>query len=230
MTNIFEGKLIRLRAIEPTDWEFFHRWDAESTDTARMTDEIWFPNSTTSAKDFAERESKPREGDFVPLPDRNARRRAGRDDQHALDRPAQRHVHVRTRRPPGSPAQGLRIRSDPIGAALLLRRAPLSEMHRRGLRLQPAVACSLHERLGFTLEGRLRRMIYSDGAFHDALIYGITREEFEEQGLSTCRMSEELTRDRLSSGAYVFLSTMSSVLSTSFILAANFPVSRVKVW
>ena len=28
-------------------------------------------------------------------------------------------------------------------------------------------------------EGRLRWMIYSGGEFHDALIFGMTREEFE---------------------------------------------------
>ena len=37
----------------------------------------------------------------------------------------------------------------------------------------------LHERMGFTLEGRLRRMIYTGGEYHDALFYGMTREEFE---------------------------------------------------
>ena len=38
----------------------------------------------------------------------------------------------------------------------------------------------LHERLGFTLEGRLRRMIYSNGQHHDLLYYGITAEEFAQ--------------------------------------------------
>jgi RimJ/RimL family protein N-acetyltransferase len=37
----------------------------------------------------------------------------------------------------------------------------------------------LHEKLGFVLEGRLRRMIYTNGQFHDALFYGMTREEFD---------------------------------------------------
>ena len=42
----------------------------------------------------------------------------------------------------------------------------------------------LHESLGFTLEGRLRRMIYTNGEFHDLLMYGITKEEFEAQELN----------------------------------------------
>jgi RimJ/RimL family protein N-acetyltransferase len=40
-----------------------------------------------------------------------------------------------------------------------------------------------HESLGFSLEGRLRRMICTDGVFQDALIDGLTREEFEAQAL-----------------------------------------------
>ena len=36
----------------------------------------------------------------------------------------------------------------------------------------------LHEKLGFKLEGRERRMIYTGGAYHDNLIMGITVEEF----------------------------------------------------
>jgi RimJ/RimL family protein N-acetyltransferase len=40
----------------------------------------------------------------------------------------------------------------------------------------------LHESLGFTQEGRLRRMLYSGGEHHDVLVYGITKEEFAANG------------------------------------------------
>jgi RimJ/RimL family protein N-acetyltransferase len=36
----------------------------------------------------------------------------------------------------------------------------------------------LHEKLGFQLEGRLRRMKYAMGQHHDELHFGMTREEF----------------------------------------------------
>ena len=42
-----------------------------------------------------------------------------------------------------------------------------------------AASMKLHESLGFQLEGRLRRMIYSDGQYHDELIYGLTADEFQ---------------------------------------------------
>ena len=35
-------------------------------------------------------------------------------------------------------------------------------------------------RLGCQQEGRIRRHIYTDGKYHDELIFGLTREEFEE--------------------------------------------------
>lgn len=38
----------------------------------------------------------------------------------------------------------------------------------------------LHERLGFTLEGRHRRMAYTHGRHYDALYYGMTHEEFDQ--------------------------------------------------
>jgi RimJ/RimL family protein N-acetyltransferase len=38
----------------------------------------------------------------------------------------------------------------------------------------------LHEGLGFVLEGRLRRTVYTGGAHHDELYFGLTREEFDD--------------------------------------------------
>jgi RimJ/RimL family protein N-acetyltransferase len=41
-----------------------------------------------------------------------------------------------------------------------------------------APSLRLHEDLGFTEEGRLRRMIFNAGAYHDEVHFGITVEEF----------------------------------------------------
>lgn len=37
----------------------------------------------------------------------------------------------------------------------------------------------LHEKLSFVYEGRLRRMVYTNGQFHDQLMLGMTAEEFD---------------------------------------------------
>jgi RimJ/RimL family protein N-acetyltransferase len=38
----------------------------------------------------------------------------------------------------------------------------------------------LHEKLGFVREGRLRRMVYTNGQFYDQLMFGMTCEEFDQ--------------------------------------------------
>lgn len=37
----------------------------------------------------------------------------------------------------------------------------------------------MHEKLGFIFEGRLRRMIYTNGRHYDAIYFGMTKEEFD---------------------------------------------------
>jgi RimJ/RimL family protein N-acetyltransferase len=37
----------------------------------------------------------------------------------------------------------------------------------------------LHQKLGFVLEGRLRRTVYTNGQFFDTLYFGMTSEEFD---------------------------------------------------
>jgi RimJ/RimL family protein N-acetyltransferase len=37
----------------------------------------------------------------------------------------------------------------------------------------------LHERLGFQVEGRLRRMGFTEGRHFDWIVMGLTREEFD---------------------------------------------------
>lgn len=38
----------------------------------------------------------------------------------------------------------------------------------------------LHEKLGFIQEGRIRRTCFYNGAYHDDVLFGMTREEFDE--------------------------------------------------
>ena len=37
----------------------------------------------------------------------------------------------------------------------------------------------LHEKLGFVVEGRRRRQVFFDGQYHDDVLFGLTREEFD---------------------------------------------------
>lgn len=178
MPNIFQGRLVRLRAVEPSDWELHEQWD-QDTEQARLTWFIPFPSSTVSTRQWAEREAE-----------------RGADGDHfrfqieSLDQVLVGGINTHT--------CDLRNGTFRYGISILpqhQRKGYASEAIRLVLRYffdeRRYQKCNvevfsfnepsqkLHESLGFTLEGRLRRMIYTGGAFHDALIYGITREEFE---------------------------------------------------
>ena len=38
----------------------------------------------------------------------------------------------------------------------------------------------MHEALGFQIEGRPRRNVFTGGAYHDEVLLGMTRDEFDE--------------------------------------------------
>lgn len=38
----------------------------------------------------------------------------------------------------------------------------------------------LHEKLGFVYEGRIRRVVYTNGQLHDQIFMGMTKEEFDQ--------------------------------------------------
>ena len=178
MPNIFAGQLVRLRAAEPADWEAFFQADRASTDHARLTHEIWFPSSSLASRAWVEREAQRPEGEaFRFMIERLDGTLVGSLNTHTC--------HPRN----GTFSYGLAIFPEyqHHGYASEAIRLVLGYYfhERRYQKVTVEVfafnepSMRLHERLGFTLEGRLRRMIYTDGAFHDALIYGLTREEFE---------------------------------------------------
>lgn len=177
MPNVFQGNRVRLRAIEPSDWEFFVPNELD-TDSGRLTDEIWFPSSHDSIRAWAEKQAKRPEGE------------AFRFAIETLDGAFAGTINTDSVNPRcGTFMYGLAIppeqrrkgyASDAIRVVLRY------YFHERRYQKVNAEVYSfnipsqhLHGSLGFTLEGRLRRMIYSGGSFHDALIYGMTREEFD---------------------------------------------------
>jgi len=177
MAAIFEGKKIRLRAVEESDWELHYNWNLDS-DNGRMTDEVWFPTSRTFVKEWAEREAKGgNEGDnFRFQIETLAGELVGTINTHTCNPRC------------GTFNYGLAIHpdyrrngyaSESIGLVL---RYYFDERRYQKVNATVysfnAASIALHERLGFVLEGRIRRLIYSGGTLHDELIYGLTNEEF----------------------------------------------------
>lgn len=179
-TYFWQGHLIRLRAVEPSDWEIFHEWNSDSY-AARETYHLPFPRSEEATRRWTEKEALrwPEDDVFRLVIETLAGEIVGTINTHSCD--------LRN----GTFAYGLAIgeehrRKGYASEAITL----VLRFFFQELRYQKATvhvysfneaSIQLHERLGFQLEGRLRRMIYSQGLHFDELIFGITAEEFEKE-------------------------------------------------
>jgi len=177
MANIWQGKLVRLRAVEPEDWQVFFDW-GQDTDFGRWSYWIPFPRSREAARkwtadlalaDVNNHESRwvieTLAGDFI-----------GTLNTHTCDPRV------------GTFQYSLGIKRDHwrngyASEAIWL----VLGYFFRELRYQKVNAhvyafnepsLQLHRKLGFREEGRLRRMVYTGGQHHDEVIFGLTAEEF----------------------------------------------------
>lgn len=176
--SIWDGRLVRLRAIEAGDWSAFQRIALDS-DAARLGYEVPFPRDAQAALRWAEQQSHQKDGsdDFrwgIETLDDSVL--VGSINTHGCD--------SRT----GAFEYGISIAREHWGngyardAITILFRYYFDE-----LRYEKANATvyafnepsqRLHEKLGFTLEGRIRSNVYAAGERHDELWYGMTAAEF----------------------------------------------------
>lgn len=180
MQNLFEGQLVRLRALEPGDAEtlFRHRQD---TEIARRDARIQWPRSLAAIRHRLENPSDGSSTDDVELAITT------RDDQLVGGIDVQ---STDRRNGTFSIGVGLTDRSAwgkgyAKESMLLVLRAMFHE--RRYQKCNIAVyafngrALALYHRLGFQEEGRLRRNYFTNGEYHDEILLGLTREEFDER-------------------------------------------------
>ena len=176
-TNIWQGQKIRLRAVESKDWEVFHLWD-QDTEAARNSYFIPFPSAPEAAQKwtFEEASRKAVSDHFRFVIEDLEGNLVGTLNTHSCE-PRN-----------GTFSYGVAVRSEfqRLGYATeaieLVLRYFFDE-----LRYQKATvsvfsfnepSLKLHERLGFVIEGRQKRMIYTNGHFFDNLLLGLTVEEF----------------------------------------------------
>jgi RimJ/RimL family protein N-acetyltransferase len=178
--SAFGGQRVRLRAIEPEDWETFYAWN-QDTAAMRGLNLAQFPQSKASAREWAANwATRPAERDnaFFVIENLDGEI-VGSIDSKECD---PRH---------GTFSYGLGVRREhyrkgyATEAVLLLLRHLFRERRYQKVTIhvysfnEPSLR--LHERLGFQQEGRLRRMFFVDGAWVDKVIFGMTAEEFEQQ-------------------------------------------------
>lgn len=180
MSEYWQGNLVRLRAIEPSDGEFYQQLNMQPF-VDRNQDQIFPPSSLHRQNKRAEEKSQE---DFendnfaFQIEELASGELTGCIDTH--------HCDPRT----GVFSYGIaldeRFRGKGLAkeAVLLVLRYYFQE--RRYQKCDVGVfdfntdSARLHEKLGFTLEGRRRRATYTGGQFHDMLLYGITDDEFRQ--------------------------------------------------
>jgi len=178
-TSNWQGRKVRLRAIEPGDWETYAAWNLDD-EQARCLAAVPFPQSREAVRRWAEQEAlrRPEDDRFRFVVENGADEAVGDVTTHRCDRRV------------GTFSYGLNVRrehrrrgyaSEAIGLVL--------RFYFRELRYQKVTvdvfdfntpSVRLHEKLGFRLEGRLRRMTFGDGRFSDVLVYGLLAEEFDD--------------------------------------------------
>ncbi|MEX2081228.1 MAG: GNAT family protein [Dehalococcoidia bacterium] len=177
-TTSWAGALVRLRAVEPADWEHFRRWD-EDTESARFGYFVHMPVSEKTNQQFAEDVSR----------DSQDHNRRWIIETLAGEPAGSLNVHGAEPRN-GTFEYGLTVAREHWGkgfgaeAITIVLRYYFDE-----LRYQKVLSVvysfnersqRLHQKLGFVEEGRLRRAHYSNGELHDSILYGMLAEEFRD--------------------------------------------------
>jgi len=178
MSSFWVGDLVRLRGIEPEDWEAFRKFD-EDTDDMRRSHRIDHPFSAARQREWAEQASlKKPDGDRFQLAVESLADGVlvGSVSAFFLDYRAGRFGYGIAL---GSEHKGRGYGSD---AVPLLLRFMFGE--RRFHKCEAGVwafnepSIAFHRKLGFTEEGRLRDHEFFAGRHHDAVLFGMTAPEF----------------------------------------------------
>lgn len=178
--SIWTGSRVRLRGVEPEDWEQFHGFDQDSL-SARSADIARPPRSEAGTREWAEETS--------------TRKSSGDDVQLAIENLE------------GDLVGSMAISgSDPRAGRFSYGLAIGREFHRRGYASDAIVlllrfmfgerryhkaeadvyayneaSLGLHDHLGFQREGLLRDHEFFGGRHYDVVIFGMTADEFAER-------------------------------------------------
>ena len=177
--NIWQGQRVRLRGVEPGDADVFFTW--RDSDLGRFTDFVAVPYSyAATRKHFEEMAAAvPKDDAFTFIIENQAGEVVGIINSHTCDRRV------------GSFMYGLAIGAEhrrkgyASEAIFLLLRYFFEELRYQKVTVDVYgnndASQHLHERLGFTLEGRVRRAVFTLGQHFDKLLYGMTVEEWRER-------------------------------------------------
>lgn len=181
MAKYWEGRLVRLRGIEPKDMESHYLVDQED-DISRYQWVMNPPVSRAATQAWVEGASKER-----PKDDAFTAQMETLVDGTLVGSIATHHCDQRA----GVFSYGLHVEEQHRGhgyagdAICLILRYFFQELRYQKcnvevMEINPS-SQHLHEKLGFQMEGRRRRVVYTSGRHSDMVEYGITLEEFRDQ-------------------------------------------------
>lgn len=182
MNNIWQGKKVRLRAVELSDVEdYFCNEEDIDTDGQRTGDRVYFPVSRKTMEERALElaKSSPLGEEYFMIIEDLEGNIVGNINSHSCNRingTFQYGVSIRsTCRGKGYASEAIRLLIRYYFLELGYQKV---ETHVYGFNNS---SIRLHEKLGFVLEGTLRRHHYAAGKWHNVHCYGMTREEFEDK-------------------------------------------------
>jgi len=178
MNNLFAGRLVRLRALEPGDAEAQFR-HLQDTEISRLDSNIEFPHSLADLRRRLENPREPRYPDDKPLVIETLEGELVGEINVQLTDPRNGTFSLGI----GLPERRAWGKGYAKEAMLLILRFMFHE--RRYQKCNIGVfafnerAIGLYYHLGFVDEGRIRRAVFTNSAFYDEILLGITVEEFD---------------------------------------------------
>jgi RimJ/RimL family protein N-acetyltransferase len=176
--NYWQGKRVKLRGVEPSDAEIFFQWD-QNSERARRLDFVWPPTSRAAVKTWVEEQAQKKlEKDAFMWVIENM-------DGVAVGSISTHHCDLRNRT--FSYALDITPEHQRKGyaseAIALVLQYYFEELNYQKVAVPVhsynCESMRLHSKLGFRIEGTLRRMVFSGGEYFDLIWYGMTREEFQ---------------------------------------------------
>ncbi len=175
--GIWQGKRVRLRAIEPADWPVYFAWNQDD-EQARSFAAIPFPQSEEAVRQWALQEStRTATNDGYRLVIENERGEVVGDiTNHDCDPRVGAFSYGVTIRG-GHRRQGYAAQAIRLVLYYFFQELRYQKVSVRIYSFNEA-SMRLHESLGFQEEGRIRRTVFTRGEHFDEIVYGQTEEEF----------------------------------------------------
>ncbi|MFS8096631.1 GNAT family N-acetyltransferase [Lentzea alba] len=178
MSSAWVGDLVRLRGVEPEDWEDFQRFDQNTTDMRRM-DRIHPPRSAAGQREWAQKTALKDQNDdklMLAIESLADGALAGMLTTALADQRAGRFMYGIAI---GDDHKGRGYASDALRLLLSFMFA-----ERRFHKCEASVwafnepSLAFHRKFGFQEEGRLRDHEFFAGRHHDVVLFGMTAPEF----------------------------------------------------